>query len=280
MKNTKSIFTRLTVVFSLLQLVFVGANAQNNAVHLDGVNDYVEIGAPKTIPESAYSYNFERTNPFSLELWIKPESGGTLISRISEIHQSGYKGYELSLGSDGKLLGQLVSNLQAGNAIVVRSNASVPMDGKWHHVAMTYNGSSKASGVTLYIDGLAVGATIEKDALTETIAQNAGIRLGLRLDALSQPSAMYKGALDDMRIWKVAVSASDIKARMNTELAGNEPNLANYVSFNQGTPGGNNAGLAVIPSKPDASYSTSLRNFALTGNTSNYIGVQTVCTRQ
>ena len=38
--------------------------------------------------------------------------------------------------------------------IKVRSNLDVPGDGKWHHVAVTYDGSGKPAGVAFYVDGV------------------------------------------------------------------------------------------------------------------------------
>ena len=52
----------------------------------------------------------------------------------------------------------------------VRSELSVPGDGKWHHVAVTYDGSSKAAGVTFYVNGVKEGpARIVQDMLTADI---------------------------------------------------------------------------------------------------------------
>src|SRR4029079_6982062 len=43
------------------------------------------------------------------------------------------------------------------------------------------------------------------------------------------------GQVDDLRLWNVARSASDISGNRNSELTGSETGLAGYWKFNEGT---------------------------------------------
>jgi hypothetical protein len=59
--------------------------------------------------------------------------------------------------SGNKLEFELVNSInfpQPDMRIKVKSNLDVPGDGKWHHVAVTYDGTSKPAGVTFYVDGV------------------------------------------------------------------------------------------------------------------------------
>lgn len=58
---------------------------------------------------------------------------------------------------------------------------------------------------------------------------------------------------------------------MNCELTGNECNLVAYYKFNQGTAGGNNAGVTTLVGSTTNGYNGTLNNFALSGSTSNWI---------
>src|SRR5262249_18583845 len=50
----------------------------------------------------------------------------------------------------------------------VRSNVVVT-DGKWHNVAVSYDGSSSASGVKIFLDGMQTATTIVANSLTGSI---------------------------------------------------------------------------------------------------------------
>jgi hypothetical protein len=58
---------------------------------------------------------------------------------------------------------------------------------------------------------------------------------------------------------------------MNTQLAGNEANLAAYYNFNQGVANGTNTGLTTLNGSTTPPYNGTLYNFALTGTTSNWV---------
>ena len=56
----------------------------------------------------------------------------------------------------------------------------------------------------------------------------------------------FRGALSDLRIWNVALSASNILQTMNNPLVGNEPGLVLYYRFNE------DSGLTIHDSSPTA----------------------------
>jgi hypothetical protein len=82
---------------------------------------------------------------------------------------TGPHGYDLLL-ERGQLTARLFRHWP-GNAIAVRSRAVIPPD-TWAHVAVTYDGSSRAAGLRLYIDGRPVALEIERDRLTKSIGQH------------------------------------------------------------------------------------------------------------
>ena len=64
---------------------------------------------------------------------------------------------------------------------------------------------------------------------------------------------------DDLRIWSVARSASEIQSNMNYELSGNETGLHVYFPFNQGVACGDNTSI------------TEIQDMAASGGVSNAI---------
>ena len=66
----------------------------------------------------------------------------------------------------------------------------------------------------------------------------------------------FNGALDDVRLWNVARSASEILNGFNQNLAGTESGLVGHWKLNQGVAGGNNAGVTSVLATTGASNGT------------------------
>jgi len=96
--------------------------------------------------------------------------------------------------------------------------------GNWTHVALVKSGSS----MTLYINGQsAATGTINKTLSIDRMA------IGSLFYAGSAVDAYLAGDLDEVRIWNVARSASDIRQNMAHTLVGSETGLVAYYRFDQ-----------------------------------------------
>ena len=127
----------------------------------------------------------------------------------------GLRGIDL-LFADGRFQAHLI-NAWPDDALKVRTNDTFPKS-QWLHVLATYDGSAKAAGLKLYVNGRLREAAIDKDNLTDTIANNEPLRIGSR-----NGEANLKGLVDDVRFYQRALSAED--ARLLT-LNGYAPILA------------------------------------------------------
>ena len=92
-------------------------------------------------------------------------------------------------------------------AIKVSTVDVLPLDGKWKHVFFTYDGSGKASGVKIYINGLPVKTKAESDQLAQsTIRTQAPMQLGWRYpDATPVHETRYQ----DIRLYTRALTAEE-----------------------------------------------------------------------
>ena len=81
----------------------------------------------------------------------------------------------------------------------------------------------------------------------------------------------YAGLLDEVRFWNVSRSQSDIQSTMNVPLSGTETGLVDYFNFNQGVIGGTNSSITSLLDNTSNINNGTLVNFALSGNTSNYV---------
>jgi hypothetical protein len=76
---------------------------------------------------------------------------------------------------------RIISNYGGPNYIGVIGTINV-CDGKWHTVAASYDGSSTAAGVKLYVDGVVDAQTTESDTLTTTIVNKEPLWIGNQRD--------------------------------------------------------------------------------------------------
>ncbi len=94
-------------------------------------------------------------------------------------------------------------------AIKVSTVSPLPLDGKWKHVFFTYDGSGKASGVKIYVNGTAVPTRVVFDTLHQsTIRTQAPMQLGWRYpDATPAQDTRYQ----DIRLYGRALSPDETK---------------------------------------------------------------------
>ena len=146
---------------------------------------------------------FEGDQPFSLAAWIRPTSAepSTVFAKMDDANAS--RGYDLIL-EGGKLASHVVHHWQDSGFKVI---TKMPLTLKeWHHVAVVYDGSKKASGLSIYIDGKARPVDVVNDKpLTGTIKTDKPFHIGRR-----NTSAPFQGAIDDVRIYSVKLTAEDV----------------------------------------------------------------------
>ena len=124
-------------------------------------SSYIDLG-----PEFAF---FERNEPFSISFWMRIEEDsveGPLFSRSGGL-DDGNRGYDVMLGRDGLLTAGLY-HVAPANGIEIRSAKPVTPR-QWHHLVMTYDGSSRAGGLRLYLDGQGLETRIVTDHLKRSI---------------------------------------------------------------------------------------------------------------
>jgi hypothetical protein len=81
----------------------------------------------------------------------------------------------------------------------------------------------------------------------------------------------YTGSIDDVRVWNVVRTQTEIQDNMNTELLGSETGLVAYYPLNQGIAAGDNTAIASVTNKSANALNGTLTNFTKTGATSNFV---------
>ena len=86
--------------------------------------------------------------------------------------------------------------------------------GRWVHLFVTYDGSSKAAGMKLYLDGKLAETTIENDSLKDTIRTKVSVKIGRRTD-----SDVFTGEVDDVAIFNRSLTPDEVAQLANTHPA-------------------------------------------------------------
>jgi hypothetical protein len=152
--------------------------------------------------------NFKRTAPFSIALWMNTphhKERTVVFSRSRAWTDAGSRGYQMLL-RDGHLSASLI-HFWPGNAISVRTKAKLPKN-EWHHVAITYDGSTKAGGLEIYVDGKLVETEIHKDNLYKNITGGGGdtIVIGQRF----RDVGFAEGLVDDFRVFDRELTGGEV----------------------------------------------------------------------
>ncbi len=176
-----------------------------NAQRLPG-DSYITIGK-----DFAY---FERNQPFSLSLWVRIDKEGTagpLIARSGGL-ANGNRGYEILLRADGTLSAGL-HHVFPDNSIEIESAEKARL-GVWYHIGLTYDGSSRAAGLRLFLNGEPAKTRVLVDNLHRSIvyARDKGswgdvppLRLGKRQEETTEGVAF-----DEVRVYRRQLSSLDM----------------------------------------------------------------------
>lgn len=185
----------------------VVAGKLNNCLLL-GASEYVDLGDIA---------NFERTDTFSIECWLKTSTGSTAI--ISKMYLTpSIRGWAIFNTGAGKI-GFRFTNTSPTNRIFVTGDTTIT-DNTWHHVVVTYDGSSSASGVTIYVDNDVESLTIGADTLTATTQGSAKCVLS----SYDGTANFFIGNLDEVVFYDQELTSEEVAVRWNsgngTEQAG------------------------------------------------------------
>jgi Protein of unknown function (DUF1553)/Protein of unknown function (DUF1549)/Planctomycete cytochrome C/Concanavalin A-like lectin/glucanases superfamily len=153
--------------------------------------------------ESAGSGNFEKDHPFSFGAWIKVAKSdvfGSVIARMDD--RSNYRGWDMWL-EGGRIATHLVHRWP-DNALKVVSRAVVS-PGVWTHVFITYDGSARAAGVKIFINGEPQQTDVHADVLKQTIVTEVPLKVGQRHTG----SRIDQLAVHTLRIYDRALSTAE-----------------------------------------------------------------------
>jgi mono/diheme cytochrome c family protein len=195
----------------------------------------MRLATTTRLPENRLG-DYEATDAFTVAGWFKPRTGrpsrqGSLISRYSLAGKG--RGWDLywdyadpkgtnpnQRWAQGRLIVNLVAD-GADNAITVRA-PRVFGRVEWVHLAATYDGSGKAAGLRLYVNGELQDLEIIKDNLNGSIRTDAPLQLARRTDGPTDKEAdrnpMLETAFQDIRLYGRILAGEEIRGTMERDV--------------------------------------------------------------
>ncbi len=248
---------KITLIFFIIITVSsVFAQKDNNALDFDGSNDYVQTTFNGILGSANRTF----------EAWIYLADTPTSNNCILD-YGSNFVGRRNTFFVNANLAIGFVSG---GTNTNITSASQVVEVKKWTHVSFVLNSGTGY----LYVNGKQEGTGNLSGV--NTVTTGTQLRIGQRVPGGSIP---FKGIIDEVRVWDVARTASEITDNYKKELCPNEPNMVAYFNFNNGTAGNPNTSVTKLKDNSKNSNDGTLNNFSLSGNTSNWVEGDTLLTR-
>lgn len=208
--NTGSLYNSPTIARGIL----------GQALDFDAVNDYVATA-------DSSSLDIGDTDDLTLSGWFYRDTfTGTngLIAKRSGF-ATGDVGYIAYIDATTD---QLIFQISDGTDVYTITSSSTFTATDWHHFAVVWDQDS-ATNSEIYIDGTADKAT---DSGTIGNIGDLSNALGVYVGARSDGSTLFDGRIDEARVYKRALSATDIKSLYDQ---GSVDSVNSSASQNQGT---------------------------------------------
>jgi len=241
---------KITLLFTFILMVTFNYG-QNIALNFDGVSPAYVSGGPMagqtvfTTPMIPYS------NTFTVMGWVN--IGGE--SHIFTWGSSAVNGYIAIESHQNKF--HFFSPLGGANI-----SSTTIIVGGWHHIAAT----SDAGSIKIYVDGVLENTGTDSSSNTPTVSS-----MGAAIFNNGWQGKM-SGDVDELSIWNVALTLSQINTFKSTPPIGTETGLMAAYNFNESgiTTGGDNTGKTTLTDLA-GNYPGTLFGFSLSGATGNWV---------
>ena len=239
----------ITQYEALLTSAASASGAYNNYALDFNSSDYVGIGGSSDINTGIHG---QRT----VEAWFRTNNKDSSTRQVIFEVGGGTRGLNIYIHSGRLYVGgwnrrSNESNWTPGTWIYTTSI----QNNQWHHVALTLNGGSSvsANALKMYLDGNYMTSGNGSQLWSHNPTNIGRTRSGSRYHNGTGNGYTFNGKIDEVRIWNVERTASQIAAKKDTVLAGNEADLTAYYNFQENT--GNTANDTQTQSNNDGSIS-------------------------
>ncbi len=169
--------------------------------------------------------NFDTMKPLTVGGWFRPANVQGLQALVARMDDpKAAQGWSLFLNNAN--YGFYLISKWPNDAIKVTTAKPIAKKDTWQHVLLTYDGSGKAEGIKLYVDGAMVPLNLEINKLATSSQSKTPTRLGQR-----SASEFFEGNAQEVRFYDRALSAAEafalarvdgIRAKVAGKLAGKD----------------------------------------------------------
>lgn len=166
---------------------------------------------------------FNRFQPFTIGVWVnipKELSKGVVFHKGSGDITYNFRGYFLNIKNDRAEI--LMAHTWPYNNILKVSEAALPKD-KWIQLTVTYDGSGKAKGLKLFMDGNEVAMVTEKDNLYKDIMFTNGEQPGLQVGADWRGTGFKDGLVDELVVYDRRLTPAEINVLVQRQAGNPDP---------------------------------------------------------
>src|SRR5262245_57898429 len=171
-----------------------------NAITLDGVNDYVNLGNPAAL---------QLTGSMTISAWVNSSSFPADDAAI--VSKRGTTGFQLDTTVDTgpRTIGFKLTN--SSGTTMARFGATTLLPNTWYYVTGVYNASAQTLDVYLngVLDNGALQGTVTSSQQNSTLNVTVGRRSGSN-------GYEFSGRIDNLRIYNSALTQAQIMADMGT----------------------------------------------------------------
>jgi len=181
--------------------------------------------------EAGKALSYDRFQPFSVSIWVKLNKQGEEgpIFNKANSEEEGFRGWACKLNKNGTLSFQF-AHVLPDNAIDFVTIDTLKV-GEWTHIVLTYDGSSKASGIRFWLNGKIPKYKLLVDNLQKSLVfARFNVIRGTRNFTLgsNSPRTMQHMDMDELEIYKRTLSELEVMA-----LYQDQPDLISQVIRNK-----------------------------------------------
>jgi hypothetical protein len=154
--------------------------------------------------EFADAGDFDKNQPFAIGAWVKTPRRGN-VGAIAARMDNGpvHRGWDLWMEQDK--VGMHIINTWPNDALKVTSKQPLQPN-QWYHVLVSYDGSAKAAGVRVYINGVQQAVDVFTDKLQNTIRTKVPFKIGQRHGS----ERLRDVAVQDLRMYGRALTPAEV----------------------------------------------------------------------
>ena len=183
-------------------MVALAAGRFGGALSLDGNGDWLgmadDLGGDHT---NSFPTAIPTNGSYTISVWIKPNQTAQVTDGMIGWGNYGIANQVIALRLSTS---RGLAHYWWGNDVTVQNTGTDFKDGDWHHVLAVYDSTSPGNDRFLYVNGKPVLRNNSNNALD---AQPENFRIGTTAGL----GELYDGLLDDVAVYNIALSASEIE---------------------------------------------------------------------